>query len=153
MARRLRHAVAAFAATALVIPALLSSTVADATPSSGVSAVTLAKADIPAALLPFLPDGMHVEVREITIVPGGTTGWHYHDGNLIGLIRQGTLTHPGSDCTPVIYRTGDIIREPAGKANTHQGTNLGSVPVVLDVLYLIPLGAPLSEDAPAPGCA
>ena len=48
--------------------------VAGATPSSGISAVTLAEGDIPAGVLPFVPDGVHVAVREITIQPGGTTG-------------------------------------------------------------------------------
>ncbi len=150
----LRTAVATLAAAAaLLTPLAMSSGTANSTPSSGVSAVSLAKADIPADLLPFVPDGVHVEVREITIAPGGTTGWHYHDGPLYGLVRQGTLTHPGSDCKPVVYRTGEIIAEPGGKANTHEGTNLGTSPVVLIVLYLMPLNKPLSQDAPAPPCA
>ncbi|MCX2966727.1 cupin domain-containing protein [Gordonia aquimaris] len=124
-----------------------------ATPSSGISAVTVAEGDIPAGLLPFVPDGVHVAVREITIAPGGTTGWHYHDGDLVGLVRSGTLTHPGPDCVPTIYGPGTIIEEPRGQQNTHEGENLGDVPVVLDVLYLIPLGKPLSQDAAAPPCA
>ncbi|MYR08282.1 cupin domain-containing protein [Gordonia sp. SID5947] len=124
---------------------------ATATPSSGISAVTLAEGDIPAGLLPFVPAGVHVAVREITVAPGGTTGWHYHDGDLIGLVRSGTLTHPGPDCVATVYGPGEIIREPRGQANTHVGRNLGATAVVLDVLYLIPLGKPLSEDAPAPG--
>lgn len=123
-----------------------------ATPPSGISAVTFAEGDIPAGLLPFVPAGEHIAVREITIAPGGSTGWHYHDGELLGLIRSGTLTHPGADCVPVIYNAGQIIKEPAGQSNTHVGRNLGDVPVVLDVLYTIPLGKPLFEDAPAPAC-
>ncbi len=138
---------AALATLGALVPAA-----AHATPSSGVTAVTLAEGDIPADLLPFVPRGVHVAVREITIAPGGSTGWHYHDGELIGLVRAGTLTHPGADCAPVVYRTGDIIKEPAGQVNTHIGRNLGTEPVVLDVLYLIPLGKPLFEDAAAPAC-
>ncbi|AZG47767.1 cupin domain-containing protein [Gordonia insulae] len=137
---------------ALTVGAGLVPATAAATPPSGISATTLAEGDIPAGLLPFVPKGLHVAVRQITIAPGGTTGWHYHDGDLVGLVGAGTLTHPGSDCKPVIYRTGDIIREPHGQANTHVGRNLGTEPVVLYVLYLIPLGDPLFEDAPAPGC-
>jgi hypothetical protein len=34
----------------------------------------------------------------------------------------------------------------------HIGRNLGTTPVVLDVLYVDPAGSPLSEDAPNPGC-
>ncbi len=146
-------AITALAAATLLTPALLGPAVANATPSSGVSAVTLAHTDIPAGLLPFIPQGAHVEVREITIAPGGTTGWHYHDAQIYGFVRQGTLTHPGADCKPVVYRAGQIIEEPGGKVNTHEGTNLGTVPVILDVLYVMPPGKPLSEDAAAPPCA
>ncbi|MCZ0914811.1 cupin domain-containing protein [Gordonia amicalis] len=146
-------AITAIAAAALLTPALLGPVTANATPSSGVSAVTLAETDIPAGLLPFVPQGVHVEVREITIAPGGTTGWHFHDAQIYAFVRQGTLTHPGADCKPVVYRAGEVIEEPAGKVNTHEGTNLGTVPVILDVLYLMPPGKPLSEDAVAPACA
>lgn len=153
MTRRLTVTIAALAASAALLAPALTTTSAHATPSSGISAVTLAQADIPADLLPFIPEGLHAEVREITIAPGGTTGWHYHDGQLIGLVRQGTLTHPGPDCKPVVYRTGEIINEPAGEVNTHEGFNAGSTPVVLVVLYLLPAKKPLSNSVPAPACA
>lgn len=89
---------------------------------------------------------------EITIAPGGTTGWHYHDGPVVGFVGAGTLTHPGPDCVPQIFRTGDVINEPSGVANTHVGRNLGTVRVVLYVAYLEPWGDPLFEEAPAPPC-
>lgn len=141
--------VVALACAALMVPA----TAANATPGEGISAVTLADIEIPADLLPFIPDGLHAVAKQITIAPGGTTGWHYHDGPVVGIVQAGTLTHPGPDCKPVIYKTGALINEPAGDDNVHQGQNLGKVPVILDVVYLEPLGAPLFEDAPAPPCA
>ncbi len=148
----MKRIVCTFIGVGLIATAGVMNAPATATPSSGISAVTVAEGDIPAGLLPFVPAGVHLAVREITIAPGGTTGWHYHDGELVGLVRSGTLTHPGSDCVPTVYRAGDIIKEPAGEANTHVGRNLGNTPVVLDVLYLIPLGKPLFEDADAPAC-
>ncbi|MFI7675894.1 hypothetical protein [Actinophytocola sp. NPDC049390] len=36
--------------------------------------------------------------------------------------------------------------------HVHIGRSLGSTPVVLDVLYILPTGSPLSQDAPDPGC-
>jgi hypothetical protein len=42
--------------------------------------------------------------------------------------------------------------EPSGPQHVHIGRNLGTQPVVLDVLYVDPAGSPLSEDAPNPGC-
>lgn len=32
------------------------------------------------------------------------------------------------------------------------GRYLGTTPMVLDVLYVLPVGSPLAEDAPDPGC-
>jgi quercetin dioxygenase-like cupin family protein len=92
-------------------------------------------------------------LREITIPPGQATGWHYHDGPLYGFVKQGTLSHFDSDCaSDGVYRAGSTIQEPAGPGNVHIGRNLGDTPLVLDVLYVLPHGAPFSEDAPNPGC-
>ncbi|MCP2274736.1 Cupin domain protein [Nocardia amikacinitolerans] len=125
---------------------------AEATPGSDITAVTLGQAQIPAGLLPFVA-GTDLVVREITIGPGGSTGWHWHDGPVFGFVRSGTLTHPGPDCVAPVYRTGDFIYEPAGEWNVHIGQNLGPDPLILDVVYAPPTGAPLFQDAPAPPCA
>ncbi|HEY3477296.1 MAG TPA: cupin domain-containing protein [Streptomyces sp.] len=135
-----RAAVTAAAASAL---AVLPST-AHATPSSGVSATILAQRTI---------GGRDFILREITLQPGGTTGWHYHDGTLYAYVKQGTLTHNDHTCaTDGVYRAGAAFIEPSGAGHVHLGRNLGTVPVVLDVLYVDPAGSPLSEDAPNPGC-
>ncbi|MEV0638440.1 cupin domain-containing protein [Streptomyces sp. NPDC050619] len=92
-------------------------------------------------------------LREITVPPGQSTGWHYHDGPLYGFVKQGTLSHFDSTCEPDgIYQAGSSITEPSGSDYVHIGRNLGTTPLVLDVLYVLPHGAPLSEDAPNPGC-
>lgn len=93
-------------------------------------------------------------LREITVPPGQSTGWHYHDGTLHGSIKQGTLSHFDATCkSDGVYTAGDTISEPSGADHVHIGRNLGTTPLVLDVLYVLPHGAPLSEDAPNPGCA
>ncbi|QIS15156.1 cupin domain-containing protein [Nocardia arthritidis] len=125
---------------------------AGATPGVDVNPVTLGQAEIPANILPFVA-GTDYVVREITIGPGGSTGWHYHYGPVFGFVRAGTLTHPGPDCVPVVYRPGDFIYEPEGAWNVHIGRNLGPDPLILDVVYAPPIGKPLFEDAPAPVCA
>lgn len=125
---------------------------AHATPSEGISGVTRVDIEVPPRLLPFVPDGVHAVAREITIEPGGSTGWHYHDGPVLGIVRAGTLTHPEGDCEPVVFETGDFINEPSGRDHLHVGRNLGAEPVILDVVYLVPIGSPLFEDVPAPAC-
>jgi quercetin dioxygenase-like cupin family protein len=98
-------------------------------------------------------DGTDFVFREITIAPGGSTGWHWHQGRLYGVIKQGTLTHTMSDCSiDGIYQAGDSVAEPSGADYVHIGRNLGSTPLVMQVLYIDPAGSALSEDAPDPGC-
>lgn len=123
----------------------LTPTVANATPSSGVSAVIISKVTF---------GGKDYILRQITIQPGGSTGWHWHDGTLYAYVEQGTLTHTDSDCTTTdVYGEGASFIEPSGASNVHIGRNLGTTPLTLDVLYVDPAGSPLSEDAPNPGCS
>jgi quercetin dioxygenase-like cupin family protein len=116
--------------------------VATATPSRGVTAEILAR---------WTAGGTDYVLREITMQPGGSTGWHYHDGTLYAAVRQGTLTRTMSDCvTTFTHPAGTtLVEEPA---HVHIGRNLGTTPMVLLVLYVNPAGSPLSRDAPNPGC-
>jgi quercetin dioxygenase-like cupin family protein len=132
------------AATFAALSAATSPPVASATPANGVSAVVLSQTTL---------DGKDDILREITIDPGGSTGWHWHDGNLFGVVRQGTLTHDLADCsTDGIYGPGDAITESSGPDHVHIGRNLGTTPVLMQIVYIDPAGSPLSEDAPDPGC-
>ncbi|MGW4366211.1 cupin domain-containing protein [Nocardia takedensis] len=124
---------------------------AQATPGTDITAVTLGQVSVPDRLVPFLR-GTDFVAREITVAPGGSTGWHYHDGPVIGFVRSGVLTHPGPDCAAEVYQAGEFLYEPAGAWNVHIGRNLGTEPLVLDVIYAPPLGDPLFRDAPAPAC-
>jgi quercetin dioxygenase-like cupin family protein len=127
------------ATAAIATPATVS-----ATPSAGVEATTISASTV---------DGIDYITREITIAPGGSTGWHYHNGRIYGLIREGTLTHDAANCTvDGVYPAGAPITEASGANNVHIGRNLGPGPLVLWVLYIQPAGAPLSVDAPDPGC-
>jgi quercetin dioxygenase-like cupin family protein len=164
-------------ASALVlagIPAAVS-----ATPGSGVSGVILAQGEsddgivvrgrgttdvVPRwidreAALPHQSDKGPLSLRdrvqrhgygEITIQPGGSTGWHYHDGQLIAVVKQGTLTRTMDDCSTEVTPAGESFVEPRGKNHVHLGRNLGTEPVILLVTYVLPDGKPLSQDAPAP---
>jgi quercetin dioxygenase-like cupin family protein len=134
------------------VPALLASVAwalsglaASATPSTGVEARTLSEATV---------NGVDYVTREILIAPGGSTGWHYHDGGVFGVIRAGTLTHDAAaNCTPDgVYPAGASIVEASGPGNVHIGRNLGPVPLVMWVLYIKPAGSPLAVEAPDPGC-
>jgi quercetin dioxygenase-like cupin family protein len=124
----------------VAVPATASATAAD-----GVSATVLWQRT---------QDGTDYVFREITIAPGGSTGWHWHNGRLYGVIKEGTLTHNAADCSvDGVYPAGSGVFEPSGPDRVHIGRNAGDTPLVMQILYVLPAGSPLSEDAPNPGCA
>jgi quercetin dioxygenase-like cupin family protein len=139
----LRAAIAT--AAALGVGAVVLPATADATPGIGVTAVTISDHTF--------GDTEYV-VKEITLAPHvGSTGWHYHPGHVYAVVKQGVLTHNKSDCSvDGIDRQGQFIAEESGPGYVHIGRNLGDTPVVLDVLYVNPVGQPLAVDAPNPGC-
>lgn len=147
-ARHLIFAVACAAALGLVPAAAV------ATPGSGVSATVVAEGTSQGKLKVKTPKGRtDVTVREITVLPGGSTGWHTHRGQLIAVVKAGTLTRTLDDCSVEVSPAGTTFIEPSGKDHRHVGRNLGTEPVVLWVTYLLPEGSELSEDAEAVDCS
>jgi quercetin dioxygenase-like cupin family protein len=129
----------------LLLPVLLTPPVRSAaTPASGLNADQLTQSS---------EEGRDFIVRDITIDPGGSTGWHWHDGIVVGAVKHGTLTHYSADCSiDGVYNPGDPITEPAGPEHVHLGRNIGATPLILEVIYIKPVGKPLAEDAANPGC-
>jgi quercetin dioxygenase-like cupin family protein len=115
-----------------------------ATPEIGVNSTTVNQSS---------QDGRDFVISESTINPGGSTGWHFHDGTVVVAVKQGTLTHYAADCSVNgVYNPGDTFTESAGPANVHIARNLGATPVSLEVMFVLPAGKPLHEDAANPGC-
>jgi len=135
---------------ATVILVLGIATPAPATPGTGVSGTTLANGTSPDGIVVTSREKTDVAVHEITIAPGGSTGWHYHDGQVIAVVKSGTLTRTLHDCSTEVTSVGASFVEPAGPDRTHIGRNLGTEPVVLLVTYVLPAGRPLSRDVPPP---
>jgi quercetin dioxygenase-like cupin family protein len=134
--------IALFAAVTVPASTVFSPT-AFATPGVSIDAVVISQATV---------DGVDYITKEITIQPGGSTGWHYHDGRVFGVVREGTLTRTMADCTDVVSPTGSAVTEDSGANHVHIGRNLGPVPVVLWVDYIEPAGSPQAVDVPDPGC-
>ena len=44
-------------------------------------------------------EGKDYVFREITVAPGGSTGWHSHPGQLLGVVKEGVLMHNRADCS------------------------------------------------------
>jgi quercetin dioxygenase-like cupin family protein len=135
---------AALATAIGVCVATVAPATAHATPTIGLTAVTLSKQTV---------GGKDYIVSEVTISPNGSTGWHTHQGLIYGVIRSGVLTHYESDCREDgTYGPGAAITDPTGPDHVHLGRNQGTTPVVLDVTYIDPAGAPTADSAPNPGC-
>jgi quercetin dioxygenase-like cupin family protein len=125
------------ASTVLSAPAL-------ATPGVNIDAVVISQSTV---------NGVDYFTKEITIQPGGSTGWHYHDGRVFGVVREGTLTRTMADCSEVVSPAGSAVTEDSGPNHVHICRNLGPVPLVLWVDYIEPAGSPQAVDVADPGCA
>ncbi|MFH8475632.1 cupin domain-containing protein [Streptomyces sp. NPDC018000] len=124
-----------------------------ATPGSGVSGTVVAEGTSAGKLKVKTPNGRtDVTFRTITVEPGGSTGWHTHSGQLIAVVKSGTLTRTLDDCSVEVTPAGSSFIEPSGADHRHIGRNLGTEPVVLWVTYLLPQGSALSDDADEVDC-
>ncbi|WP_167659956.1 cupin domain-containing protein [Nocardia mangyaensis] len=98
---------------------------------------------------------MEVLVRDVTIMPGEGTGWHYHPGPVIVIVLEGEVTQCRPDGGSRKYRAGEALVEPGDPEWIHDGRNLGDRPVRMIATYLLPAGAPpavqvLPPSRPAP---
>ncbi len=94
-----------------------------------------------------------VAFQQLTISPGGHTGWHNHPGPTVVSVAQGegTLYHDMSGCPAHKYATGASFFQPS--AEIHNFRNEGSVPLVVYAVYYLPAGTPntaIRTDQPQP---
>src|SRR5918995_2204020 len=86
-----------------IVGAALTAGIAIATPGSGATSTILARGLATDKVKTQGNQPYDAVVQQITIAPGGHTGWHTHPGNAIAIIRSGTLTiYDGDDraCAP-----------------------------------------------------
>ena len=140
----------ALATTAAVIAA----GTALATQGSGVAAVVHARGTLGEHFKLKLRNSSNpgdAIVQQITIAPGGHTGWHTHPGPALVIVKSGQLTlDEAHDCSSRTYVAGQLVVD-SGYGNVHRGRNTGTTPTELWVTYLdVPVGGSFRIDAPAP---
>jgi mannose-6-phosphate isomerase-like protein (cupin superfamily) len=91
--------------------------------------------------------------QQLTIAPGGYTGWHTHPGPTFVAVAQGegTLYHGMSGCPATKYGVGAGFMQPP--TEVHNMRNEGSTPLVLWAFYALPPGtsnAAIRVDQPQP---
>ena len=124
-----------------------------ATPPSGLTNVALARGtDVSDGTIP-LQVGTDVTMAQISVNPGGSSGWHSHPGGAIIVVAQGTLTvyHARGDaCETTTYSAGQAFIERPGEVDNV--LNEGSSPYVLYVTFpRVPQGGSARIDQPDPG--
>lgn len=127
--------------------------IALATPPSGLTNVLLARGtDVSDGTLP-LQVGTDVAMVQITVEPGGSSGWHSHPGGAIIVVTQGSATvnrSIGSQCETATYGPGHMFIERPGEVD--DVVNTGNVPYVLFVTFpRVPPGEAPRIDEPDPG--
>jgi quercetin dioxygenase-like cupin family protein len=124
-----------------------------ATPPSGLTQVVLARGnDVSTGTIP-LQFGTDIVMVQLTVNPGGSSGWHSHPGGAIIVVEQGSLTvHKaiGSQCQIETYSAGQAFLERPGEVD--QVTNAGTIPYILLVAFpRVPQGGSPRIDQPDPG--
>jgi quercetin dioxygenase-like cupin family protein len=124
-----------------------------ATPPSGLTQVVLARGnDVSNGTIP-LQFGTDIVMVQLTVEPGGSSGWHSHPGGAIIVVKQGSITvHKavGSQCQIETYSAAQAFLERPGEVD--QVTNNGTIPYILLVTFpRVPEGGSPRIDQPDPG--
>jgi len=102
----------------------------------------------------FQKDRQDIVMRQLTLAPGGSAGWHFHPGPSFVIVTQGTLSlYQASDptCTAQRFGPGEGFVEAPGEDHVHIARNEGTTPLVIVITFLdVPIGRPFRLDAPAP---
>lgn len=142
-----------------------------ATPGSGVLSATVVargtfadptdikfKVDSGGQEVIHAPGAQQTVVQQISIGPGGHTGWHSHPGPVVVVVTAGTLSFYSSEdptCTPRTYGAGQAFID-RGQGHVHIARNESTTDsLVLWATYFdVPPPPPATNfriDAPAPG--
>lgn len=92
-----------------------------------------------------------VVTQNLTLLPGGHSGWHGHAGPVLVVVKSGAFTSYDFDdrnCTPHVYTAGQAFVDTG---DGHIARNEGSVPAEVTFTFLLPRGGGLRTELPDPG--
>ncbi len=158
---------AAVSATALL---LATAALVAASPGSGISAVSIRgdgtvegsfKVNIPATIKLEAHGDLRVVDQELSILPGGHTGWHSHPGPVLVTVKSGTFRFQETDCSYIDYTAGEtVVDEGGGHVHIGRNPSAGDDPnnpndgdTQLSITYLVPAGASLRVEADPITCS
>jgi quercetin dioxygenase-like cupin family protein len=102
-------------------------------------------------------DNTDIVVANIEVAPLGHSGWHYHPGPVLVVVKTGTITfYMGNDptCTAQVHPAGTAFIEEGGMVGIARNESTVNQATVV-ATFFVPAGGPTRLDvAPAPGnCA
>ena len=84
-------------------------------------------------------DNTDIAVAQVDIQPGGFSGWHYHPGPVLVVVKSGTITFYSADerkCAPRVHGPGTSFIEQGGIVGIAR--NEGAEAVVAGVTFFAP---------------
>ena len=90
------------------------------------------------------------QVIDVTLHPGGYTGWHHHPAILLSTMISGSLEWYDAQCNKHVYNPGDSWTETTA---VHDVRNVGTSDAHFMITYILAKGQPRRIDEPAPACA
>lgn len=110
-------------------------------PVSATSTLLARGADLSAGTIP-IDQGADVAVVTVVFASGGSTGWHFHPGGAIVIVKSGQITlyrSVGNRCDTTTYMAGQAFIERPG--DVHDAVNTGSSQAVAYVTFpSVPVG-------------
>ena len=85
--------------------------------------------------------GREVVQARVELDPGATSPMHWHPGEEIIYLLEGSLEYQVGDQPPVTLKAGDVLFIPA--RTVHAARNVGSVPGAELATYVVEKGKPL----------
>jgi quercetin dioxygenase-like cupin family protein len=86
---------------------------------------------------------------ELVFQPGAQTGWHFHPGPVVVVVKSGALTEITSDGCVIVHPTGSVFFEMKGEI--HNAINETGVVADVFATFLSPSGAQPLIPANNPG--
>lgn len=86
----------------------------------------------------------------VTILPGGSSGWHFHPGVTLVSVASGSVVRYDAHCTATVFAAGSAFVESGDHPLLVR--NETATPAVNIVTFLVPAGVATRIDSPNPGC-
>lgn len=125
-----------------------------ATPGSNFVGVAFGRGTFP-SLHVDITNPRDIVVSEVSIAPGGYSGWHQHPGKVIVAVQRGALTlyhSDGSTCTKgKTYTAGQVFIERSRQGAHFARNESATTAAVINATFLnVPVGGSPFLDRPQP---